>query len=56
MSGCMASSAPNEGVSDRHRDGHSIPRHVTIVTNGTAYIDGNLLKGEPGLHDHRSGP
>ena len=21
------------------------PRHVTIVTNGTAYIDGNLLKG-----------
>ena len=23
------------------------PRHVTIVTNGTAYIDGSLLKGHP---------
>nr|MDQ2799417.1 hypothetical protein [Armatimonadota bacterium] len=22
-----------------------IPRHITIVTNGTAYVDGNLLKG-----------
>ncbi len=24
-----------------------IPRHVTIVTGGTAYIEGNLLKGSP---------
>lgn len=24
-----------------------IPRHITIVTNGTAYVDGNLLKGAP---------
>jgi hypothetical protein len=23
------------------------PRHITIVTNGTAYIEGNLLKGNP---------
>ena len=25
----------------------AIPRHITIVTNGTAYIEGNLLKGNP---------
>ena len=25
----------------------TIPRHITIVTNGTAYIEGNLLKGDP---------
>ena len=24
-----------------------LPRHVTIVTNGTAYIDGSLLRGNP---------
>ena len=24
-----------------------VPRHITIVTNGTAYIEGNLLKGSP---------
>jgi len=24
-----------------------IPRHITIVTGGTAYIEGNLLKGSP---------
>ena len=24
-----------------------IPRHITIVTDGTAYIEGNLLKGDP---------
>ena len=24
-----------------------VPRHITIVTNGTAYIEGNLLKGTP---------
>jgi len=24
-----------------------IPRHITIVTNGTAYVEGNLLKGDP---------
>ncbi len=23
------------------------PRHITIVTNGTAYIDGSILKGDP---------
>ncbi len=25
----------------------TVPRHVTIVTNGTAYIEGNLLRGNP---------
>jgi len=25
----------------------TIPRHITIVTNGTAYVEGNLLKGDP---------
>ncbi len=25
----------------------NVPRHITIVTNGTAYIDGNVLKGTP---------
>ncbi len=25
----------------------TIPRHITIVTGGTAYIEGNLLKGDP---------
>lgn len=25
----------------------TLPRHVTIVTNGTAYIDGSLLRGSP---------
>ncbi len=24
-----------------------VPRHITIVTGGTAYIEGNLLKGSP---------
>lgn len=24
-----------------------MPRHITIVTNGTAYIDGSLLRGNP---------
>lgn len=24
-----------------------VPRHITIVTGGTAYIEGNLLKGDP---------
>ena len=28
-------------------DDDSRPRHVTIVTNGTAYIDGNIIKGNP---------
>ena len=27
--------------------GDKYPRHITIVTNGTAYIDGSLLKGNP---------
>ncbi len=25
----------------------TVPRHITIVTGGTAYIEGNLLKGDP---------
>ncbi len=25
----------------------TIARHITIVTNGTAYVEGNLLKGDP---------
>ncbi len=28
-------------------DDDHLPRHVTIVTNGTAYIDGSLLRGNP---------
>ena len=27
--------------------GDKYPRHITIVTNGTAYIEGSLLKGNP---------
>ncbi len=36
--------SPNEGSAASPL---SIPRHITLVTNGTAYIDGNLLKGDP---------
>ncbi len=31
--------------SDEGSTTDSLPRHVTIVTNGTAYIDGSLLRG-----------
>ena len=39
--------APNAPtvVTDLVKD--KLPRHVTIVTNGTAYIEGSLLKGNP---------
>ncbi len=36
--------SPNEGTSST---AVHIPRHITIVTGGTAYIEGNLLKGDP---------
>jgi len=38
--------SPNEGT-DSTTNAKFIPRHITIVTNGTAYIEGNLLKGTP---------
>lgn len=28
-------------------DDDALPRHITIVTNGTAYIDGSLMRGNP---------
>jgi hypothetical protein len=37
--------SPNESTSSTAPT--SIPRHITIVTGGTAYIEGNLLKGNP---------
>jgi len=36
--------SPNEGTASSPS---LIPRHITIVTGGTAYIEGNLLKGSP---------
>ena len=43
--------SPDESVpssqSTTPRKTTTIPRHITIVTNGTAYIEGNLLKGDP---------
>ena len=36
--------SPPETVSGTTK---TIPRHITIVTDGTAYIDGSLLKGDP---------
>ena len=36
--------SPNEGTGT---SSSFIPRHITIVTGGTAYIEGNLLKGSP---------
>ncbi len=36
--------SPNEGTGN---SALVVPRHITIVTNGTAYIEGNLLKGSP---------
>lgn len=40
--------SPNEGTGiSSSSTAKFIPRHITIVTNGTAYIEGNLLKGSP---------
>lgn len=39
--------SPNEGTGNTSTTQKFIPRHITIVTNGTAYIEGNLLKGTP---------
>lgn len=45
--------ARNYAVAGTRADGgqplndDQVPRHVTIVTNGTAYIDGSILKGNP---------
>ena len=39
--------SPNEGTDDTPAHQKFVPRHITIVTDGTAYIDGNLLKGTP---------
>ena len=38
--------SPNEGTGTG-ANAKFIPRHITIVTDGTAYIEGNLLKGDP---------
>lgn len=35
----------NSGGTDTSDD--RLPRHITIVTNGTAYIEGSILKGNP---------
>jgi len=32
---------------ERSGNAPTTPRHITIVTNGTAYVEGNLLKGDP---------
>ena len=32
---------------DANMSDDTLPRHITIVTNGTAYIDGSLLRGNP---------
>lgn len=32
---------------DAGADDDALPRHITIVTNGTAYIDGSLMRGNP---------
>ncbi len=43
--------SPDEGTPTAQmatpRKATTIPRHITIVTAGTAYIEGNLLKGDP---------
>lgn len=36
---------PSADASTEGTDMDQLPRHVTIVTNGTAYIDGSLLRG-----------
>jgi len=38
--------SPNEGTDNTTHQKY-VPRHITIVTGGTAYIEGNLLKGTP---------
>ena len=48
--------SPNEGTGNTSTTQKYVPRHITIVTNGTAYIEGNLLKGEPGLQHQRPSP
>ena len=40
--GSVSAAPGGSGVTD-----DSVPRHVTVITNGTAYIDGNVLKGNP---------
>ena len=35
------------GATGSANDDDHLPRHVTIVTGGTAYIDGSLLRGNP---------
>jgi len=40
------SASPNEGTDNTTHQKY-VPRHITIVTGGTAYIEGNLLKGTP---------
>lgn len=39
--------APNGQATSYGEADDKRPRHITIVTNGTAYIDGSLLKGNP---------
>ncbi len=43
--------SPDEGTSTDQmmvpRKTTTIPRHITLVCGGTAYIEGNLLKGDP---------
>lgn len=38
---------PNGAATDAGDQDDKYPRHVTIVTAGTAYIDGSLLRGNP---------
>ena len=48
MFGCAAFSARTKARGTRRRRRTQfVPRHITIVTGGTAYIEGNLLKGTP---------
>lgn len=45
-----ASADPNDPAGAKTDAGDAddkLPRHITIVTNGTAYIDGSLLRGNP---------
>ena len=40
--GILSAAVPASGEDDDSR-----PRHITVITNGTAYIDGNIIKGNP---------
>ena len=43
-----AASAADAGLAtDAGAANDALPRHITIVTNGTAYIDGALVRGNP---------